>query len=503
MRTPAARLRYHHPIMIIHILGPVTRHILFALGYATLGVVLSGVIFLSLSLKSGPELEVWHLAHLANEYRAKKDEAIQTLDQYRKREEALFRELDDKVYSQIPEASRTRINRFNKGSWVDPTSYKINWNRTVELPANRPRAGYLLLHGLSDSPYSLRAMAEKLNAQKGWVVALRLPGHGTAPSGLLRTKWTDYTAAVRIAARHLREKIGPNVPLYLIGYSNGAALALEYTLAELEGEALPKPAGLVLISPAVGVSSLAALTPWQRRLSYLPGLHKLAWIDILPEYDPYKYNSFTLNAAEQIYYLTQDIARRINRLDKGEGVKNVPPILAFTSVVDATVPVNALVDTLFLRLAPNNHRLVAYGVNREANTASLLSVDPVRSADVLLHRKLPFDLVLLTNTNANSSRLVQRIKRANTQSIKVVATNLQWPEGIYSLSHVALPFPPNDPIYGDVRTSVKTGVSLGNIMLRGERGVLQVPANQLMRLRYNPFYSYQEQLILEHLRPRS
>ena len=490
--------RYHKAIMQIPTLMPVTRHILFAVGYATLGIVLGAGTFLALAIESGPDLETWHLVPLDKEYRADKNKTIQTLDQYRKLENELFRELDKEVYAKGYGATQTRINRFNKGSWVDPTSYPVNWNRTIELTTSKPRAGYLLLHGLSDSPYSLHTLAEKLHSQKGWVVSLRLPGHGTAPSGLLRTKWTDFKAAVRIAAWHLREKIGPHVPLYIVGYSNGAALALEYTLAGLEGEPLPMPAGLVLISPAVGVSSLAALAPWQRRLSYLPGLHNLAWISIQPEFDPYKYNSFTLNAAEQIYYLTKDIARRINRLDHGEGVKNFPPILAFTSVVDSTVPVDALVDTLFLRLAPNKHRLVAYGVNREANTASLLTVNPIKSSDVLLSRKLPFDLVILTNANANSKRLVQRIKLTDTEKIRTVTTNLSWPEGVYSLSHVALPFAPDDPIYGDVRTNVGAGASLGNIVLRGEQGVLQVPARQLMRLRYNPFYAYQEKLILDH-----
>jgi alpha-beta hydrolase superfamily lysophospholipase len=485
--------------MVIRRLTPVTRHILFAAAYAVLGIVLGAITVLVLTTKSGPELETWHLANFNSEYSARKNKSVQTLEQYQQLEEELFRELDDEVYAKGSEATQTRINRFNRGSWVDPTNYPVNWNRTIELTANKPRAGYLLLHGLSDSPYSLRTLAKKLNSRQGWVVSLRVPGHGTAPSGLLRTKWTDFTSAVRIAARHLREKIGPDAPLYLVGYSNGAALALEYTLAELEGESLPKPAGLVLISPAVGVSSLAALAPWKRRLSYLPGLHKLAWISIQPEYDPYKYNSFPLNAAEQIYYLTQDIARRIDRLDQGEGIKNFPPVLAFTSVVDSTVPVNALVDALFLRLAPNNHRLVVYGVNREANTRSLLTVNPIKSAEILLSQEVPFDLLLLTNESANSVRLVQKIKRANTTNVSDVVTRLRWPEGIYSLSHVALPFAPDDPVYGDVRTSVGDGVSLGNIQLRGEQGVLLVPARQLIRLRYNPFYRFQETQILNWL----
>jgi alpha-beta hydrolase superfamily lysophospholipase len=49
----------------------------------------------------------------------------------------------------------------------------------------------LLLHGLTDSPYSMRALAE-LFAARGWyVVGLRLPGHGTAPAALTRVTWQD------------------------------------------------------------------------------------------------------------------------------------------------------------------------------------------------------------------------------------------------------------------------------------------------------------------------
>ena len=38
---------------------------------------------------------------------------------------------------------------------------------------------------------------------------------------------------------------------------------------------------------------------------------------------------------------------------------------------------------------------------------------------------------------------------------------------------------------------------LGRIELRGERGVLQIPAVDMLRLRWNPFYPYMEQRLLE------
>jgi hypothetical protein len=72
-----------------------------------------------------------------------------------------------------------------------------------------------------------------------------------------------------------------------------------------------------------------------------------------------------------------------------------------------------------------------------------------------------------------------------------------WPKGVYSLSHVALPFPPDDPIYGGPEVADGPGLQIGNLALRGERGVLQVSATDIMRLRWNPFFDYMENRILQ------
>ena len=54
----------------------------------------------------------------------------------------------------------------------------------------------------------MRALAELLYARGYWVVGLRLPGHGTAPSGLLHATWRTGQRATRLAVRHVRGKIG-------------------------------------------------------------------------------------------------------------------------------------------------------------------------------------------------------------------------------------------------------------------------------------------------------
>lgn len=76
---------------------------------------------------------------------------------------------------------------------------------------------------------------------------------------------------------------------------------------------------------------------------------------------------------------------------------------------------------------------------------------------------------------------------------------MAWPDDLYSLTHVALPFPPTDPLYGGQPGSDSPGIQLGTLALRGERGVLQIPAAQMLRLRWNPFYNYLESRSLEFL----
>ena len=71
---------------------------------------------------------------------------------------------------------------------------------------------------------------------------------------------------------------------------------------------------------------------------------------------------------------------------------------------------------------------------------------------------------------------------------------------MYSLSHVALPFPMTDPVYGreDGAAPAQT-IRLGLLSPRGERAVLSVPSDTLMRLTCNPFFPYLSARIAEWL----
>lgn len=78
------------------------------------------------------------------------------------------------------------------------------------------RALLLVLHGLTDGPFSMRHPAEACR-QRGFVaLAIRMPGHGTVPAWLTEATWRDWMAATRLAVREARRRIGPRRPLHLV-----------------------------------------------------------------------------------------------------------------------------------------------------------------------------------------------------------------------------------------------------------------------------------------------
>lgn len=473
------------------------KRLLANIGFSLGGIFIAVVVAYGYQLQNRPDLALWHKVALNEEFRAGRAHEVADLAAYLRLEDLLFDELRRKIYRHDVPTGVNSLNRFVAGSAADPDGYARNWNRTFELANDNPRVGVLLLHGLSDSPYSMRALATTLHENGAWVLGLRVPGHGTAPVGLTDITWRDFAAAVRLAAKHVAGQMPDGRPFFIVGYSNGAALAVQYSLAIVAGEDLPRPQGLLLLSPSIGITRAAALAVWQARVAEVTGLDKLAWKDILPEYDPFKYNSFPVNAGEQMYQLTLDIASRIERLNSGSGVSGFPQVLAFQSLVDATVIPSALANRLMRKLAPEGHELVLFDVNRVAVLDLFMRTEKERLREELMaDGGLPFTLTLITNTNGQSRNIMARHKAPFGAKDWESPLGLAWPEGIYSLAHVALPFPPDDALYGYAPPN-EPGLHLGNLEQRGERGLLLVSADQMLRLRSNPFLPYVEQRMLE------
>lgn len=470
-------------------------HMLRTVVYGAIGATLALVVVFVVSLNNRPDLSVWHTTELDEEFTVNSD--VSAFKDYLALEDRLFKQLDELVVAKVDVETSNQINRFSKGSMSDPGRWPQNWNRSYEMPVDSPKAAVLLLHGMSDSPYSLHNMAEELHQAGVYVVGLRIPGHGTAPSGLLRVTWQDMAAAVQLAMRHVAEQ-AHGKPVFIVGYSNGGALAVHYALAAVADSSLPPVDRLVLLSPEIGVSRVAAFAVWQARLGVLLGLQKLSWNALLPEYDPYKYGSFAVNAADVAYRITEQIQRQLTDLGAQNKLANVPPILAFSSIVDATVLAPDLVRNLFDRLPMGERELVLFDINRVAQMAPILKWKPAEML-AALHSNPgnTFTLSLVTNKDASTLEVIYGRKPPGADESVDADLGLSWPRGIYSLSHVALPFPPEDPLYGNEERAQSPGIHLGDIALRGERGVLRIPAEEMLRIRWNPFYSFVQQKVLE------
>jgi alpha-beta hydrolase superfamily lysophospholipase len=137
--------------------------------------------------------------------------------------------------------------------------------------------------------------------------------------------------------REARRRVGSSKPLHIVGFSNGGTLAMMYALDALEDARLAQPDKLILISPMIGITSFAHFAGLAALPALLPAFAKAAWLGILPEFNPFKYNSFPVDGARQSHRLTVVLQDRIARAGREGRLAHLPPVLTFQSVVDFTV----------------------------------------------------------------------------------------------------------------------------------------------------------------------
>jgi len=468
-------------------------------------VLFAAVIVLrAFAARRKPALKPWHHA-LAGEFQARDATPSTTLADYLAIEDRVMKELERDVYAApLSPEDRNAANRYWRESPIWPGRFTPDWNRTQQLePQGAVRGGALLIHGLTDSPYSMRAMADIYRRHGFYVLCLRMPGHGTVPGALKRATWRDWRAAARIGVRHVRGRIGPALPLHLVGYSNGGEIVTQYALDTLSDASLPKVERVVLFSPMIGVTSFTGMANLFAKavdaFGTIPYFEKSRWLDILPEYIPFKYDSFPAFAGQQTAAATAVLQATALDAAKTGRIRSLPPILAFVSLVDSTVQTWATVDKLFGRLTDNGSALVLFDLNRSSVVRPFLRTDfDEQLKGLWTSPARRYRLTLVTNASPRSTEVVATTAHAGENGIEIATLNLGWPPGIFSLSHLAVPFRPDDPLFGiDPDRSVDYGLRLGLIAPRGERGILSVGADQFMRLNCNPFFPYLEKRVEE------
>jgi esterase/lipase len=207
------------------------------------------------------------------------------------------------------------------------------------------RRGVLLTHGLTDSPYFMRYLGSFFQENCFRVMAILLPGHGTQPGDLLDVSWREWAKAEAFGTDRLADEVDE---VYLAGFSTGGALSVYQSLNDT------RVRGLFLFSPALKISALGALANLHKIYSW--AIPSAKWLDVMPDKDIYKYESFPKNAAAQIYGLTQAVSSRLQ-----EHAVNIP-VFAAASQDDTTVFTSATIDFMAHTLSPSS-KLVLYSTD--------------------------------------------------------------------------------------------------------------------------------------------
>ena len=261
---------------------------------------------------------------------------------------------DQLPFAEYVARSRAMIEKTHIGTNVAELAKIIEGNAPFELkPAasctpghGKPyRRGILLTHGLTDSPYFMRHLGAFFQENCFRVMAILLPGHGSQPGDLLDISWQEWAKAEAYGTDKLAAEVDE---VYLAGFSTGGALSVYQSQND------SRVRGLFLFSPALKVTSLAALANLHKIYSWASSSAK--WLDVMPDKDTFKYESFPKNAAAQIYDLTQAVNARLQ-----EHAVSIP-VFAAASQDDTTVNTPATVEFMAKTKNPSS-RLVLYSTD--------------------------------------------------------------------------------------------------------------------------------------------
>ena len=326
------------------------------------------------------------------------------------------------------------------------------------------------------------------------MLALRLPGHGTIPGALTQVQWQEWQQATRFGVQIVQQEMTKHqVSRFMIGgLSMGGALALNYTLEALATDRQPLPDKVLLFAPGFGIDSTAALARYTRLLSWIPYFAQFAWNSIELEYHPFRYYSDPMNGIDQIYALIQannQLSAQLAR--QPERMARMPPIIAFQSMVDATVSTEALIDW-FARYGTPASTLVLFDINRALAPFLRQAVIDPHPTDVLTRPGFRSRLIAITNQPSLTGDIHTELVKATlylpdgagtfTPQELVTPPELRWPANVTALAHPVMVIAPEDPYYG-------ADALLPVLNLYGESGVSAINDFTALRLHYNPFFA--------------
>ena len=358
------------------------------------------------------------------------------------------------------------------------------------------RGGALLVHGLTDSPYSMRKRRRGAARSRHLLaVAAHARARHASPRAWSRRRWEDWLAAVRMGVRHVRSRIPEGAPLVLVGYSNGGALALKYTLDVIERARRP---AAVEADSAVADDRRDARRAgsrwWISLLGVVPYFEKANWLDVFPEYNPFKYNSFAANAGFQTASLTRTIRRR-SRAGRGQRPARRHAADPHLSVDRRRHGEHAGGGEHALRSAAGE-RQRAGAVRRQSSSRASTSSCSRRigrwSQSLLERTPRRYRRVVVTNDVAGHPRRRGADDRTRIvdRDAPAARTGLAARGVLADARRPAVRARTIRSMASTARTGLPGLLPIGRLSPRGERAVLTVGTDTLMRLSSNPFFPF-------------
>ena len=198
------------------------------------------------------------------------------------------------------------------------------------------RATVVLFHGLSDSPFFMRSIAEHLNRGPYRVILPLTPGHGQIEADAdmqdpdMLQAWRQHMAQVMQFAHDFGD------PVFVGGFSTGGAFATEYSLQNPD-----QVAGLMLFSAALALSEKA------ESMHKIWGIKWLAkWMDGYYQTNgpnKYKYPSVAAYAGLTLMDMIVDIRQQ---LATQQATNSLPELNIFVahSLADKVTPFTGVED---------------------------------------------------------------------------------------------------------------------------------------------------------------
>ena len=210
----------------------------------------------------------------------------------------------------------------------------------------------------------------------------------------------------------------------------------------------------------IGINPMARITRLYHTVALVSRTTKAQWSSIDAEVDPFKFSSWPMNASVQAWSITQLVEKELAALEKAGRMAEMPPVLAMQSIVDSTVVVPKLITVLFDRLKSEESELFLFDIDRLDRLSNLFNLSfEKRIFPKLKKTDLPFTLSVLKNLKPDHEKGL--VQTRDGESWNEQESDMEWPDGMVSLSHIAVPIPPEDRIYGSQRCDCHDGTVVG------------------------------------------